>query len=342
MLVVRPMRLDDEEAYVKFAETASLGITSLPNDREVLHGRLLNSIDSFGKEVTIPGKELYLFVLEETHSHQKEGTSDIAALIDPIYFYHIETLYHNTSTLPLPPEIRVLHAVKHKTGTTEIGGLYLLPEYRGQHGGGLLLSLSRFLFMACFPQRFDQTVISNMRGVIDDGHTPFWDAVGYPFIQMDFPEVMRRMIKDREFVGQFIPKYPIYVSLLPPEVQECIGKTHPHTTAALNILTREGFRFLSEVDIFDGGPIYSASRDQIRSVRESRLAAVGKVVPRIFNGHLTLICNNRIDFRACSQELVELAEDRVEISAETAEALQVKEGDTVRYLHYQKKSELQR
>ena len=80
-------------------------------------------------------------------------------------------------------DVETLHLEKIHDGPTEIGSLFLLPEYRGQKRGRLL-SLSRFAFMAAHPKRFAEDVIAEMRGVMsEDGQCPFWEAIGKHFFR---------------------------------------------------------------------------------------------------------------------------------------------------------------
>src|SRR5260370_21373981 len=75
----------------------------------------------------------------------------------------------------------VLHWKLDHKGLSEVCTLSLRPEFR-RPGRGLLLSLSRFLFMSCFPQRFDERVIAELRGFTNKGGlSPFWQAIGRHF-----------------------------------------------------------------------------------------------------------------------------------------------------------------
>lgn len=334
MIVVRPIKLEDEEAYIKFAFTTHLGVTSLPKNNSTLHKKLLLSLESFQKNVKKPGYELYLFIIEDTKIGKQVGTANIwakTAVNDPIYFFRIESIVQETNGLPLPPITRLIHPVCYHDGPAEIGGIYIFPEYR--HGGyGRLLSLSRFLFIASFPQRFDQNILSNMRGYIDDhDNCLFWKEFGNKFLLLDFKEVMDLITRDRSFIPYFLPKYPVYVSLLSKEVQESIGKTHSNTIPALNMLLQEGFHRTDEIDIFDGGPILKAQTNEVRTVKESKTAPITKILPIKEGPTDFIVCNNSIDFRACLGH-IENDESGVSISSDAAKALQVKEGNVIRYV----------
>ncbi|MFH7127688.1 arginine N-succinyltransferase [Klebsiella pneumoniae] len=66
--------------------------------------------------------------------------------------------------------------------------LFLDPQWR-KEGNGYLLSKSRFLFMAAFRERFNEKVVAEMRGVIDEqGYSPFWGrAWANAFSPWSFP-----------------------------------------------------------------------------------------------------------------------------------------------------------
>lgn len=66
-------------------------------------------------------------------------------------------------------------------GSSELCTLFLDPEWR-KEGNGYLLSKSRFMFMAAFRDKFNDKVVAEMRGVIDEhGYSPFWQSLGKRF-----------------------------------------------------------------------------------------------------------------------------------------------------------------
>lgn len=72
------------------------------------------------------------------------------------------------------------------TGSSELCTLFLDPDWR-KEGNGYLLSKSRFMFMAAFRDKFNDKVVAEMRGVIDEhGYSPFWQSLGKRFFSMDF------------------------------------------------------------------------------------------------------------------------------------------------------------
>ena len=67
-----------------------------------------------------------------------------------MYYYEIKNSIHNSEDLGVHKEIPVLHSRVEHDGPSEIGSLFLSPDYWGG-GIGRLLSMSRFLFIASFP-----------------------------------------------------------------------------------------------------------------------------------------------------------------------------------------------
>lgn len=337
MLVIRPITLNDGEALEKFAFTVHLGVTSLPKNKEKLKQKLLRSIESFRASPGKPGKEIYLFILEDLASKQKIGVCGIWAKTgstEPIYLYQIETIHSTIHDLPIPHEQKLLRATAIENGPTEVGGLYILPEFRHHGGAGRLLSISRFLFMSVFPYRFETTVMANMRGNIDDNdNCLFWNGVGKPFLNYTFPELMERLWKGKEFIPTFMPKHPIYISLLSQEIQANIGNVHARTKPAYEMLRQQGFQPTNQVDLFDGGPIISTQLSQITAIRESHEGIIQSFSTDSVDLHSHVICNNKIEFLACLGHIVETEKNQVQISKAVADTLQVNIGDKIRYTH---------
>jgi arginine N-succinyltransferase len=334
MLVVRPVRKEDLDGLLELAHLASFGLTTLPKDRELLARRIRESLRAFDRiEDAEPHAEAYLFVLEDRTRRRVVGTSGIVSKVGgfkPFYAYRIETTVHESKTLGITKTIETLHLVLDHDGPSETASLFLHPDCR-QGGTGRMLSLARFLFIAEFPRLFDSRVLSEIRGVVDaEGRSPFWDAVGRNFFDMEFPKADLLSVADKEFIGELMPRHPIYVPMLPPQAQAVIGKPHPESAGALGILRGEGFRFSGMVDIFEAGPIVSCPRDEIRTVREGERAVVSRVVDEPPVAQPLLVSNGRADFRACVAAAALEGGGAVTLSRETADALDVEVGGAVR------------
>jgi arginine N-succinyltransferase len=273
--------------------------------------------------------------MEDLSTGKVVGTCGVVSKVggfEPFYAYRIETTIHESKMLKVRKEVRTLHLVAEHNGPSEIGSLFLAPEYRGG-GNGRLLSMSRFLFMAEFKKFFDPVVIAEMRGVIDEqGHSPFWDAIGRHFFEIDLPTADYLSIKNKRFIADLMPKHPIYIPLLPPAAQEVVGKVHEQTKPALHVLLSEGFELNGMVDIFEAGPCVSCSLRKIRAVRESRKARVLQIVHETLEAPACIISNTRRDFRACAGPLKVNDDGGATINQVTSLKLKVKVGDTVRFV----------
>lgn len=333
MLVIRPVSLDDLDRLYELAGGAGYGLTSLPRDRELLQNKISESLESFARIGQKPRGESYLFVLEDMKTGQAVGTTGIVSKVggfEPFYAYKVETAVAESDVLKVRKEIRFLKLVAEHNGPCEVGCLFLSPPYR-KDGAGRMLSLVRFLFLAEYPKRFDPTVIAELRGIIDEeGHSPFWEGIGRHFFDTDYPNADYLSVVDKKFIADLMPRHPIYIPLLPPEAREVIGKVHPQSMPAMDILADEGFRDSGMVDIFDAGPIVSCQRDQIRTVRESRKAIVEDIAEELPPSETFIIAAPRKEFRACKGPMQTTA-GGVRLLAREALALQVKVGDAVRY-----------
>jgi len=334
ILVVRPVAKEDLDGLLELAHLASFGLTTLPKDRGLLARRIRESLRAFDRiDDTEPHGEAYLFVLEDRDKQKLAGTSGIVSKVGgfkPFYAYRVETTLHESKMLGVTKTIDVLHLVLEHDGPSEMASLFLDPAYR-QGGAGRMLSLARFLFIAEFPRLFDPRVISEIRGVVDSqGRSPFWDAVGRNFFEMEYPKADYLSVVNKEFIGELMPRHPIYVPMLPPEAQAVIGKPHPESLGALRILEHEGFRSSGMVDIFEAGPIVQCSRDTIRAVRESVRAKIGSIAETPPPGPPVILSNARADFRACQAAVARDGRGDLVVSRETVWSLGIEVGAPVR------------
>jgi arginine N-succinyltransferase len=338
MMLIRPATSADLNSLFELASKTGPGLTTLPNDMEILEAKIESSIKSFNREIKTPALEYYLFLLEDTVTGRVVGTSALAATVgldQAFYTYHLGTVVHSSDELNVHSVINTLYLGNDYTGTTEICTLFLDPEYR-KDGNGQLLSRCRFLFMAMNLERFAPKVIAEMRGVSDsDGNSPFWDAVGSHFFSMSFPDADAISGEGQnQFIAELMPKYPIYLPLLPKEARDVIGKTHPDTKPAIKMLEKEGFEYRGYVDIFDAGPTIEVKTKNIRTIMKSASYQV------IINDDEQdsslsaqfLIGNQRIvEYRSCYGQAI-IKENNIIINQHLANTLEVTCGDTLRAL----------
>lgn len=337
MLVLRPVRSSDLEQLYKLSGKVTVGLTTFPHDRAILRQRIKKAVRSFSDKPLKPGGEIYVFVLEDTQTRKLVGTSAIFSKVggyEPSYTYRIETETRQSKTLKVKRTNQYLRLVKDYNGPTEIGTLFLDPAYR-KSGNGRLLSLSRFLFMAQYRRCFEPKVIVEIRGVIDKkDHSPFWEALGKYFFDVEFKKADLMVMKDKTFIADLMPEHPIYISLLPKAAQEVIGQVHKDTQPALHLLQREGFKFNQEIDIFEAGPTLVAKLTEIRTVRKSQTAVVQRISPTVERKEEFLLAavDSFQRFRVGLGHVRTLSPGRVEIPPPYAEALQIKVGSKVRFV----------
>ncbi len=338
MFIVRPVALNDLDALYKMSSLAKVGLTTLPHDRAILESRIQKSLGSFKKKSRCSDGELYFFVLEDTKTKKVVGTSSVISKVggfEPFYTYKIETAIKESKLLGVRKEIRYLRLVKNHSGPSEIGTLFLIPKLRSS-GVGRPLSLTRFLFMAEHPESFEKQVIAELRGVIDEnGRSPFWDSLGVHFFEVELKKADFLGMADKSFIAELMPEHPIYLPLLPKKAQAVIGKVHEDTKPALHLLKREGFEFIGEIDIFEAGPVMGCPLRSIRTVRESRIARVEKIInqPENASEHSCVIANIQSfeKFRAAAGSLKLLRSGAAQISSELAQGLGISKGDLIRY-----------
>jgi arginine N-succinyltransferase len=334
MFVIRPASLDDLDRLFEMAGGVGYGLTSLPRNRELLHNKISESMEGFARLGQKPRGDSFLFVLEDIDSGTVVGTTGIASKVggfEPFYAYAIETALAESDVLKVRKEVQFLKLVTEHNGPCEIGSLFLMPEAR-KDGNGRLLSLVRFLFMAEYPRRFDPKVIAELRGIVDDtGRSPFWEGLGRHFFDTDYPNADYLSVVDKRFIADLMPRHPIYIPLLPREAQDVVGKVHPQSVPAAEILRDEGFRGTGMVDIFDAGPIVACARDDIRTVRDSRIAVVEAIADEVEPAELCIVAVSGKSFRAC-RAMIEITSEGVRLRTLEATAMQLKIGDSIRYI----------
>ncbi len=335
--VMRPSRMADLEALTQLAELSGPGFTSLPVDEPILRERLEKSDRAFnGRQRNLQyGK--YLMMMEHVETGQVVGCSAVKAgtgIDQPFFNYRIITLAqasHAAGNLRFDMDALVL--TNEYVGYTEVGTLFIKPDHRGG-GAGRLAAQSRYLLMAAAPERFSNKVLAELRGVVDDeGVSPFWECLGRHFFSMDFADADKlSATTDNQFIMDLMPRYPIYVDLLPPEAREVIGRCHADGVGAYKLLQWEGFEFDRTVDIFDGGPLVAAQRRHIRTIQESRVVTVeegdASGDPQARQGLLSSNCLP--DFRVTLGKFTSRGEAGLVASPDVLDALKLKPGSPAR------------
>ncbi|MEK6747225.1 MAG: arginine N-succinyltransferase [Pseudomonadota bacterium] len=335
MMLVRPVTMSDHAEILALAHEAGIGMTSLPEDAGVLKTKIENAVASFAGSAHMKGDERFLFVLEDVSSKKLVGTAGVVAHVGikhPFYSYKLSTIVQSSDVVGVYSLQKVLHMVNDYTGASEIGSLFLLPDYR-RDGIGKFLSRCRYLFMAQFPELFSDTVISEIRGVQDEnGDSPFYRNLAGHFFQMDFKKAdFITATKGGQFISDLMPRYPIYVDLLDKKAQEVIGVPLEASKAALHLLENEGFRHQGYIDVFDAGPTMQAERAQIRTIRKSKKAKIAEIKELSGSAKFMLATVRLSDFRM-GLGLLEEGKNGISVAADIAQTMGLRVGDEVRFV----------
>ena len=271
--LLRPVQPDDLQALLAMAAASPDGINSLPEDEAKMRARIEASVRSFESPDDASGEETYLFVLEDRLVNRLRGCSGIAAragFSDRFYTYRNEFVVHANAELGVWRRMHTLNLCHDLAAATLLTSFYVDPKV-DDPAAAQLLSRSRLLFIAAHPDRFAELIVAEHPGVTDvNGQSPFWDAVGRRFFQMDYAGAEAVVgARNKALIGDLMPMAPVYVALLPPEAQWALGQLHPLGELPFSILMDEGFDADTYVDIFDGGPTVQASLQSLRTVREA-------------------------------------------------------------------------
>ena len=332
MLVIRPAGPADLDHLLELAILSGPGFTSLPEDPDQLIGRLDVSRDSFTGLLPVQ-ERWFTLMMEETDTGDVDGIASVKATVGlkrPFFSFRIANNPAQSPSLGIRLDHQTLTLVNECSGWTEVGSLFLKADRR-KGGAGRLLSQSRYMLIGAQPDLFAETVLAELRGVFTpDGACPFWDHVAHKFFPMEFDEADRMTgSTDKQFILDLAPRHPIYIDLLPEPARAVIGKVHPQGVPAMALLESEGFRPNGLIDIFDAGPTVSCQRDIIRTVRDARPLTVA-VADEVEAELPALISTNSVGaFRAVRQR-AHIEGDVATLNRETADALKVRAGDTVR------------
>ena len=352
-MIIRPANTGDIDALLALSQTISGGMTSMPSSREAWEQKLALVEQSFSckesfscKQDSIYGQAysldhtvteaLYFLVLEDTRDGSIAGCAAVhvgVGLKRPFYNYRIARHVKCSHLLDITTNCQTLNLVNDFTGETELVSLYLRPDLRGS-GLGQLLSRCRFALMYDFPTRFGQRIFAEIRGWLDtQGYSPFWHHLGKNFFNISYQEADEVCaIHGTQFISDLMPKYPIYVELLPQTARDVIGKPHEESAQAMKLLGDIGFRYYGALDIFDAGPIVECPREDIRlfNCAVNKKAKIEK--KSIDDTCSNYLLSNRqlINYRITKQRLhLNLDDDFVSIPPDVAKRLNLSTGDPI-------------
>lgn len=339
-MLIRLARPSDLSALLKLSAMLPPGMTSMPFDKPTWEKKLELVHESTLGNVRTDQESVYLLVLEEPESGTIVGTAGIVAgvgLTHPFYNYKLSKDVKLSGELGIRVTSNLLNLVNDFTGETELISLFLMPEHRIKYAGQFL-SRCRYVFMSDFPERFNDTVFAEIRGWLDESEkSPFWQHLGSKFFNIPFAKAdFISAVNGSQFISDLMPRFPVYLELLPDEAVKVIGKPHNDSVPAIKLLEREGFRYQRTVDIFDAGPVLQCERSNIESIRNTKSLKIARLSSSIKNEDESSVCmvsNGKLtDYRlvlgAC--EFTDAGE--LVMSEKDAKALGVEAGSEVKLL----------
>lgn len=339
-MLIRLARPADLDALLKLSAMLPPGMTSMPFDKQTWEKKLELVNESIQSDVRTDQESVYLLVLEDPETGSIVGTAGIVSgvgLTHPFYNYKLSKDVKHSEELDIRVTSNLLNLVNDFTGETELISLFLMPEHRIKYAGQFL-SRCRFVFMSDFPERFSDTVFAEIRGWLDESEkSPFWQHLGSKFFNIPFAKAdFISAVNGSQFISDLMPRFPVYLELLPDEAVGVIGKPHNDSVPAIKLLEREGFRYQRTVDIFDAGPVLQCERSNIESIRNTKSLKIAELRSgvKIDGEHpVCMVSNGNLkDYRLVLGACEFTGEGDLIMSAKDAKALKVDVGSEVKLL----------
>ncbi|NNE58330.1 MAG: hypothetical protein HKN36_09500 [Hellea sp.] len=288
-ILIRPVISADVDDLLDMVERSSGGLSSLQPRHEFLLDYIQTSEKSFSGQYDLEDPHKYL--LGMFVSGELIGCAAVKTQIG------VGSPFINFDIIGDGLD-QYLVASSRFTGATEVGSLFLHPDYRA-YGLGKYLAKVRYLLMAAEPWRFGDTVIAELRGICGAEGSPLYDYLFKNKLERTFLEADEEYFdRNPDKLGDIVPIGRIDVSGFPMPVRASLAQPHPSGAAAYRMLQKEGFIFSGTIDLFDAGPIVYAYRDTIRTIMNRKEGAI-LPVSSISGGQPYLISAGEVEnFRA--------------------------------------------
>jgi arginine N-succinyltransferase len=328
--IIRPVSHEDLNQLFDLAKQFNL--LNLPGDKKILSEKIERSEQSFAKKLDKLKAE-YLFVLEDLEEKLIIGSSLVIAKHGnedvPHTAFKVIKRDHFSQDLGIGFIHQVLRFQLDFDGPTEIGGLLIDKSYRRRPEKlGKQISLSRFLYMALHPERFEHRILCELTPPLtDEGRSEFWEALGRRFTGLPYQEADLLSQSHKEFIESLFPQEDIYLSLLDSKARLVLGRVGEETKPAQHLLESIGFKYLDEVDPFDGGPHYGAELAEILPIKLGKHLHVAEFSDASYRNQM-LVATTGDEFLAtlCS---VDLRDNEVAIAPKARAILGLENGDQV-------------
>jgi len=333
-LLIRPVRLDDAAALAQLATL--LDTINLPRDPETLADIIAESTVSFARLERLapvhtesqPCRGTYTLVAVQ--GGQVLGTASLLShhgiADDPHYSLRVVEHTFHSEQLNVGYQRHLLRLEREEVPWTELGGLVVHPEARGQ-GVGKLLVAARLLLVAMYREDFCPRLIAELLPPRrQDGSNAFWDALGGPLTGLNYYRADLLCRTNKEFIDTLFPRHEVVLELLPAEAQVVVGQVGLATVPVLRLLQRAGFRYLNTIDPFDGGPHYGATLEEVGPIQRSRCLVCLDLPPTTADHPVLLGSPQSSCFHAAA---VQVRGHGVRLEDTTARLLDLQPGDPV-------------
>lgn len=324
-----------EERDIRDLQVLSSQFTmiNLPNDAKVLARKIEKSTKSFAGELKKEECE-YIFVVEDTETERVVGSSLILAKHgtkdEPHFYFKVTKKEHFSSDLGIGFVHQILKLEEETNGPTEIGGLLVDSDYRRvPEKIGKQISLVRFLYMAMFPEQFQNKILCELSPPqMAQGKSEFWESVGRRFTGLPYQEADKLSHKYKEFIQSLFPKEEIYTCLLSSAARFVLGRVGDETRPAQHLLEKLGFKYLNEVDPFDGGPHFGVLTQDVPLIKDAKHVEVSSRDQAEFKS-FGLVGFMRDEKFLAKQTAYHLDGDRIVLPGPTKDILKLKANDKV-------------
>ena len=267
-MIVRPATVADVDGLIDLARL--LDTMNLPHDPVAVRQMIDDSQAAFTGSPR--GEGNYTLVAED--AGRIMGTATLIARhgtpTKPHYYLELVERPIVSSQLDVSYIRHLLRLGKDETPRTELSGLVVHPEARGQGLGKLLLA-ARLLVVAARPDWFCERLIAELLPPLrEDGGNAFWDAMGGALTGMAYYRADRLCRMDKRFIEDLFPRGDVILELLPQAAQDLVGQVGTATAPIKALLERAGFHELHTIDPFDGGPHLGATRSEIHPIARSQ------------------------------------------------------------------------
>ncbi|MDC0980107.1 arginine N-succinyltransferase [Bdellovibrionales bacterium] len=329
--LVRRARQGDVDSIYNIAKQFSL--LNLPADKSKITKKVEVSTLSFAGRSSRDLAQ-YVFVVEEVETGRVVGCSQLVAKHgterDPNYSIQVIKKERFSDDLGVGFIHQILRLKMNEDGPTEIAGLVVDQAFRGRpEKVGRLLSLARFLYIGLNPERFEEELFAEMAPPhSEDGRSDFWEAYGRRFTGMSYVEANALSHENKGFIRSLFPEEDIYLCLLDAKARLAVGRVGEATRPALHLLEKQGFKYLNEVDPFDGGPHIVAKRDEIPLISKGKRLIVGAPGRRGFVGYFFISIDRGSEFLAGETAAI-LDGEQIFLPDRSMRALQLQQGDSI-------------